>query len=309
MSGFKIVILLPYFGNFPNYIHFFFKTCAYNKDITFLVFTDNNFSEYTKIENIHFIPSTLTEFNALASTKLGAEVNITNAYKLCDFKPMYGLIYEDYIKDYDFWGYCDTDIIFGNLKNILTNEVLDKYEIISSHPQYMSGPFSLYKNVKEVNNLFFQSKDWKEVVLNKNYISFDEASDVISKLWEGYNIFDFESKIESMTHLVQNKKKTNIKAYFSNFITERIPHHAKLIWKEGRLEDTEGHELYIFHFLVYKTSLLFNVPLQLVIDLFYFTMHGFFLDNFKSYTFTWSRSIINNFSGKVLKKVKRKLYL
>jgi hypothetical protein len=222
---------------------------------------------------------------------------------------MYGLIFEDHIKEYNFWGYCDTDIILGDLKNILTNEILEKYEIISSHPQYMAGPFSLYKNIKEVNNLFLRSKDWKEVILNKNYISFDEASDVISKLWEGYNIFDFESKIESMTHVVQKKDITTLTSYFSNFITERIPHKAKLIWKDGKLTDSKGNELYIFHFLVYKTSLLFNVPLQLSKDLFYFTKHGFFLDNFGSYTFTWSISILNNFCGKALKKVKRKLNL
>jgi len=309
MLDYRIAILLPYFGNFPNYIHFFFKTCAYNTNITFLVFTDNIFSNFKDINNIKFISSTLSDFNTLASIKLGAEVNIKNAYKLCDFKPMYGLIYEDYIKEYDFWGYCDTDIIFGDLKKILTDEILEKYDIISSHLQYMSGPFSLYKNSREVNRLFFKSKDWREVVLNKSVLLFDEASNVISKLWEGYNIFDFESKIESLTHVVQNKDNSNIKTYFSNFITERVPHHAKLIWKDGKLTDSNENELYIFHFLVYKTSLLFNVPLQLDKDLFYFTKQGFFLDNLGSYTFTWSRSIINNFSGKVLKKVKRKLKL
>jgi len=309
MSGFRIVILLPYFGKFPSYIHFFFRTCAYNKDITFLVFTDNDSSEYKNITNIKFIPATLAEFNALASTKLGAEVNITNAYKLCDFKPMYGLIFEDYLKEYDFWGYCDTDIILGDLKNILTSEVLEKYDIISSHPQYMAGPFSLYKNAREVNTLFFKSKDWKEVVLVKNYISFDEAGNVISKLWEGHNIFDFESDIESMTHVVQNKGKSKVNAYFSNFNIERIPQQAKLTWKEGKLTDSLGNELYIFHFLVYKSSLLFNVPLKLNEDFFNFTKYGFFLDNVGSYTFTWITSIITNFTGKALKKVKRKLTL
>ena len=309
MSTFRIVIILPYFGKFPNYIHFFFKTCVYNTNITFLVFTDNDYSAYANIDNIKFIPSTLGAFNALAGTKLGTEVNITNAYKLCDFKPMYGLIYADYIKDYDFWGYCDTDIILGDLNKILTAEVLEKYDIISSHSQYMAGPFSLYKNTKEVNSLFFKSKDWEEVVANKSVLLFDEASNVINKLWEGYNIFDFESQIESMTHLVQNKEASQVKTYFSNFNTERIPQNTKLTWRHGKLADANGNELYIFHFLVYKTSLLFNVPLKLDKDFFYFTRHGFFLDTIGSYTFTWSKSILKNFSGKVLKKAKRKLKL
>jgi len=307
MSEFKIVILITYFGNFPNYIHFFFKTCAYNKHITFLIFTDNEFSDNADIGNLKFITSSLGAFNALASSKLGVEVNIKNGYKLCDFRPMYGLIYEDYIKEFDFWGYCDTDIVFGDLQKILTDEILGNYDIISSHPQYMAGPFSLYKNMIEVNRLFFASKDWKEVVSNINYMSFDEASNVISKLWEGYNIFDFQSKIESMTHVVQKRDKADIRAYFSNFITERIPYNKKLIWNDGILNDTFGKELFIFHFLVYKSKLLFNVPPNNSPHSFHFTKSGFFLANLGSYTFTWSRSIINNFLEKALRKIRRKL--
>jgi len=60
---------------------------------------------------------------------LGFEVDIESEYKLCDFKPAYGLIFSEHFKDYDFWGYCDIDIIFGNIRAYMTDVLLNEYDI------------------------------------------------------------------------------------------------------------------------------------------------------------------------------------
>ena len=44
------------------------------------------------------------------------QVTLDRPYKLCDFKPAYGFIFGEYLKEYDYWGHCDIDIVWGDLR-------------------------------------------------------------------------------------------------------------------------------------------------------------------------------------------------
>ena len=55
---------------------------------------------YQYPSNVHVVPMTLEEFKANAKKKLGFDVCIPQPYKLCDFKPAYGFLFEDYIQDW-----------------------------------------------------------------------------------------------------------------------------------------------------------------------------------------------------------------
>ena len=116
----------------------------------------------------------MKEFICNAQRKLGFKLNVKNPHKLCDFKPAYGFLFEEYIKDYNFWGYCDLDIILGNLNNFITNKMLDKYDKI-----FCLGHMTLYKNNLENNRAFMYFLDgekiYKEVFKNERTLVFDEA--------------------------------------------------------------------------------------------------------------------------------------
>ena len=60
----------------------------------------------------------------LSSRKLGFEVYLERPYKCCDLKPAYGVIFEEYLTAYSYWGHCDFDLIFGDLQYFapLTNK-------------------------------------------------------------------------------------------------------------------------------------------------------------------------------------------
>ena len=62
---------------------------------------------------------------------------------------MYGLAFEYELKGYDFWGHCDIDLIWGDLKKFITTEILDKYDKILP-----LGHLSIYRNNEQVNNYF-----------------------------------------------------------------------------------------------------------------------------------------------------------
>lgn len=308
MKSKKLALVVTYLGKFPEYFDFFLKTCAANHNIDFLFFCDNPFFYKQSLANIKFIKINIQKFNDLATNKLGVPVALTNGYKLCDLKPMYGKIYEDYLKEYDFWGFCDIDMIFGNIyKIIVENNKLDKYDVISSHGQYLAGPFSIFRNEETINKLYEKSKDWiKTIEINNKYLGFDEASNVMPYLWEGHNIFDYPSEIESMTHILMNKEKCTARVLFDGFIVERLK--DKLVWKDGLLLDGAGNEVALFHYIVYKVKLNFSVPRLGNAHSFVFDKNGFYIDTVIGRTFNRILGYRASYV-QMAKKAKRKLLL
>ncbi|MHA1757075.1 MAG: DUF6625 family protein, partial [Promethearchaeota archaeon] len=120
------------------------------------------------------INTSLNAIDNLITEKLGIQVNIKYPFKLCDFRPAYGLIFSDYIKNYDFWGYGDLDLIYGNIKYFITDQILADYDIISNHPDFITGHFCILKNKQFINELFKEGDYYKAAFMNKKYIGFDE---------------------------------------------------------------------------------------------------------------------------------------
>ena len=94
-----------------------------------------------KPQNVKLIFKTLEEISAAASEKLGFVVNINYPYKLCDFKPAYGFLFPELIKGYDFWGHGDIDVVYGNIRDFITDEVMQGFDIISPRPDWVPGLF------------------------------------------------------------------------------------------------------------------------------------------------------------------------
>ena len=88
----KVVFIIPYFGKFNNYFQLFLESCRCNKDCNWIIFTDDN-SNYDFPENVKKIEMNLSELHKLIEKKLSHSINIKSAYKLCDFKPLYGYIF------------------------------------------------------------------------------------------------------------------------------------------------------------------------------------------------------------------------
>nr|WP_152600425.1 DUF6625 family protein [Bifidobacterium callitrichos] len=116
---------------------------------------------------------TLSDFKRRAEQKLGFKICLSNPYKLCDYKPSYGFLFEDLIKGYKYWGHCDCDLIFGNLDKILT-PILDlNYDKI-----FAAGHLTLYKNTRENNRRFMNELDgrvvYREAFTTDKIYVFDE---------------------------------------------------------------------------------------------------------------------------------------
>ena len=256
----RIVFIITYMGKFPWYFPYFLHSCRYNPTVDFLIFTDNDDPNLDLPVNVKIIPYSLEQFKADAAKALEFEVVAESGYKLCDFKPTYGAIFADYIRDYDFWGYCDIDIIFGNIRSFMTDELLNEYDVISARHDYLTGCFALYRNQPYFRELFKQSKGYRKVYTRSRYVSFDETSFAFEEYIKGMHYSQVETEIESMTHVVKRlHDKGKLKAYFEFQIVEGLA--GNMLWKQGMLIYREQFEAMLYHLARYKYK--YSEPLDL----------------------------------------------
>lgn len=146
-TKFKIAIIMTWFGDLPEYFPYWLKSAEANETIDFYCICDREIR--SDAPNIKYISTTLQEEVRRYGQILGRSVEITAPYKFCDCRVFFGILYEELLKGYDFWGYCDIDLVFGDLRKFITDDVLEKYDRI-----YKNGHLSLYRNNEYINHLF-----------------------------------------------------------------------------------------------------------------------------------------------------------
>lgn len=100
----KIAIIIAYFGKLPEYIQLFLDSCKLNYGFEWLIFSDDD-TTYNYPSNVHLIKMNFGECKKLIQSKFDFEITLSKPQKLCDYKCAYGVIFEDYIQDYDWWGH------------------------------------------------------------------------------------------------------------------------------------------------------------------------------------------------------------
>lgn len=192
----KGVFIVPYFGKFNNYFQLFLNSCKFNKNYDWLFFTDDK-TVYDYPDNVTVKYTSFEEIRSFIQSKFDFKISLNYPYKFCDLKPMYGYIFSEYIKEYDFWGHCDIDLIFGNIDEFITEDVLKKYDRIGC-----LGHFTLYKNNNKVNKAFMLKLNgrerYKEVLTQNSNCSFDEEyNQSINNILVKYNFKIFKKVHEA----------------------------------------------------------------------------------------------------------------
>lgn len=145
MAPLKKILITPYFGKFPEWMDKFEPPKGYD----WLLDTD------------------LEAFKKRVRDKLGIEYpGVYGSGKVWDYRGALGFLYEEEIKGFDFWGTMDFDVVWGDVGKWVTDELLNELDLFSSHDKYICGFFNLYRNSKEMNELFKRYPDWKDKMIH-----------------------------------------------------------------------------------------------------------------------------------------------
>lgn len=256
----KIIIVIDYFGEvWPEWIEIFLFSCAKNSTITWLIHTDcpcNNFA----YPNIIFSKMSWAEYKKHVCSRLGINFNPDKKYKICDLKPALGYVWEDEIFGYDFYGYGDIDVIYGDIRNFYTDAIL-KHNVISTHEWCFSGHLSLFKNKNWIRNAFRKLDNWREILESTEDYRFDE--DYYYRVFVKPNRFTPENqkllvKLLDIANPFRIKyRKIYLKEQFTTPLVwglwsgAAVKHSDEWYWKNGKLtnKDNIGIEFIYLHFM------------------------------------------------------------
>lgn len=161
----KKAIVIPYFGKLPSYFKAWLISANNNDDIDFIIITDDNrIYQYKLNSNIKIFITNFSNFKAKFQKYVDFKISLEYPYKICDYRPMYGLALSDILKSYDFWGFGDFDVILGDIRKFIRPEIFKNYDRI-----YNYGALSFYKNTKKMNYLFKRKVSYSDC-LSYDYV-------------------------------------------------------------------------------------------------------------------------------------------
>lgn len=165
----SVVILFPYFGKLPPQYKMWRESALRNPSIDFMFFTDAN---VIPANNIIVHKMLFDEFKHQVQKSFNFPIVLDRPYKLCEYKQSYGYILQEHIKEYDFWGYGDLDLVYGDIRAFLTDNVL-KYKFLLGW-----GHLTLLHNDIETNTYFMKFvqgyQNYKDAFTTSIITFFDE---------------------------------------------------------------------------------------------------------------------------------------
>jgi Family of unknown function (DUF6625) len=202
----SIVILAVYFGPLPAWFPLWLDSCRRNPDFNWLVIADADCSIYGLPPNVRVRPMTLAGFGAKMSAVLGVEAPPLTPYKICDFRPAFWALLDDAQKC-DFWGHCDLDMIFGDLRRFITPEILARHDKI-----FTLGHLTLYRNGDFANQMFRRphpTLDWRAILSDPRPRGFDEHIGV-GLIWRAFRarLFKDESLVADIDPALARFERT-----------------------------------------------------------------------------------------------------
>lgn len=204
----KIAYVIPYFGHFPKGFELFLMSCKNNSTIDWLIFTDDH-TDYKYPSNVKVFYYTFDEIKKRVQAIYDFEIVLDKPYKFCDYKPAYGEIFHEELKNYDYWGMCDLDLAWGDIRKFITDDILENYERIG-----ILGHSTIFKNTSEVNSRYRTKTEngtnYVQAYTTEGAFAFDEVG--MDNIYKSLNIKCYDRTIFA-----------NLKKYDYGFFLDLMP--------------------------------------------------------------------------------------
>lgn len=280
MKKFKICMIIPYFGEFPKWFELYLLTCSKVSQIDFYYITDCKVPNKS-YKNTFFIKSTFKDYCNLVSKKLNIHFYPSGPYKLCDLKPFLGIIHKELIEDYDFWGFSDIDLIYGDVSDLLNQKILSEHDVISTHADRVAGHFTIIRTKSKYTYFCKKIHKWEAKLEKNEELGIDESDFslvlfprfiierivwklIVSRIIGNNNMYRYydylhskfssrvllreyyttpiPSGLDTFKYDLQSNKLIAPKAYVEeNNITKKIPYLHFLFFKKTKYLETSNY--------------------------------------------------------------------
>lgn len=239
----RIAILIPYFGDWPEWVNFFVESCRWNRDIDWILFNDRPPPENTAA-NVRHERISFADYRDRLSDVLQVKVRAEEPYKLCDLRPALAFVHAEMLSDYDFVGFGDLDVIYGDIRSFYDDELLTTYDLFSTHADRISGHLCLMRNREDLITAFRKVRSWKDAFGRADHVAFDERA--------FYNLFAGRNR-----RFVPSKPPASVRCLFREaYSTPTATEHMRWFWEKGRLtnEYYPHHGFLYLHFMSWHSN-------------------------------------------------------
>jgi hypothetical protein len=264
----KIAFIIPYFGKWPEWMPLYLDSIERNPTVDFHFITDCD-TKVSSATNIFFHISTFKEYVDNAQKTLNVPIKIPNPYKICDLRPFFGIIHEDIIQDYDFFGWTDVDLLFGDIRSFYTDDILNNYDVLSSHKVRLAGHCALLRNTKKYRELGFKVYDWEKALLNPDFVGIDEHGMTNALCMTFWDKLSEKLKMPWISSFFKWRRKQKMTRYY--FKEQYSTPFVSIPWIDGSLDSGQpgewfyhqgeitnsrdlGRKFMYIHFMNFKSS-------------------------------------------------------
>lgn len=260
-SGAPVCFVIVFFGRWPKWFSYFLRSCARNPRFHWIFFTDCDLA-IERPDNVILHPYSKAQFQARVTECFGEAYDFSHGYKLCDFKPTYGQLFQEEIAQYRFWGYTDVDVVLGDLDRYMGDEMLDRYDVITASPYLVVGHCTIFRNNEYFRHLYRGVDDYQALLYQYDYAVFDEKF--------------FANKVLALGAAKQIRFQQKSFQTDDCLIWWAGRPRFLILWRNGVLTDwLVGRELGYFHFIQSKHRDYFRYdPLPEAADSFYVDRNG-----------------------------------
>lgn len=167
----RIILIMAYYGKLPNTFDFWLQSVRNNPSIDFYFISDCIGKEKMP-SNVKILNISIVEFKRRIGEKFDFDISLDNYGRISQFRPAFAYIFPEIVEGYDFWGFVECDLILGDIRKFITDEILDHYEKI-----FKLGHIQIFKNNSKMNTLFMQ-KTYSALnykyAFSKNILFFEE---------------------------------------------------------------------------------------------------------------------------------------
>ena len=254
----RFVLILPYWGTLPSWFGLYLRSL---QGMCFDVLFVSDLEVGAHPDNFKQLKMSFEEFRRFAADKLSVRIGLELPIKLCDFKPMYGKIFENEIRDYGYWMFGDCDLVYGTSFNAYLERVVrDGYDVCTVRRDWVSGACCILKNTEVCRNLFMRAQNWTEVAGEPGRNNFwDECGAFVhDRLEKGeLKMADCERMRDSFGAVVFRAK--DLKVRHEDDSCESDLRGRTVVLKEDGDLRLDGREIILFHFVRAKRRRFFRI--------------------------------------------------
>jgi hypothetical protein len=241
----RVCIIIIYFGPWPIWFSAWLRSCSCNPEFDWLILS-NGESPKELPPNVKVEPLSNDALEQRVSEMLGVPFALSRGYKLVDLKPTYGELFQQYLHDYDFWGYTDLDVVYGRLADFFTEDRLLNHDVLSPSDRLLVGHLTLIRNTPSFCQLYRECPDYLQILCRDTHEGFDE---------KGFNFL-------VMSYAESGKLRLFLKDMKQEDILLRLNGRGQflIVWNRGKLYDTAAmRQICHFHFMESKWNAHYSV--------------------------------------------------